>query len=43
MEAAARNGSGGANGRPGGRARSIAVVGGGFGGVGAAVMLRRAG
>src|SRR5947207_3277548 len=31
-----RNGSGG-------RSRSIAVVGGGFGGVGAAVMLRRAG
>src|SRR5947208_14006569 len=32
----------GRNGR-GGRARSIAVVGGGFGGVGAAVMLRRSG
>ena len=29
--------------RPGHRSRSIAVVGGGFGGVGAAVMLRRAG
>jgi cation diffusion facilitator CzcD-associated flavoprotein CzcO len=31
------------NGSGGGRTRSIAVVGGGFGGVGAAVMLRRAG
>jgi cation diffusion facilitator CzcD-associated flavoprotein CzcO len=31
------------NGRNGRRGRSIAVVGGGFGGVGAAVMLRRAG
>jgi cation diffusion facilitator CzcD-associated flavoprotein CzcO len=34
--------SNGANGGPG-RARSIVVVGGGFGGVGAAVMLRKAG
>lgn len=36
------NGASGVSGAPG-RSRSIAVVGGGFGGVGAAVMLKRAG
>src|SRR5436190_4495503 len=35
--------NGSASNGSGGRSRSIAVVGGGFGGVGAAVMLRRAG